>query len=309
MERVNDQVKNDIEQLGISQGFKVYGNVVDFKLTAEANGQTAEIRDFGGTYMARAIVVGGDAVNRNLMAVHYDPVTKTVSFIPSVHAVRTDGKQEVVMMSTHNSMYTVIDTSGKTFTDLSGHWSKADVELLASKLIVNGVADNRFAPDADITRTEFAALLVRALGVSADLSANQSGFADVAADAWYAPVVQAASKAGLVSGITPDRFAPNERITREQMAVMISRAITVTGQQAKAAASQGNPVGQADQLLAKFADHISISSWAQAAVAQTAGAGIMTGMGGGIFAPSQYATRAQATVMLKRFLQYVRFID
>jgi YVTN family beta-propeller protein len=309
MERVNDQVKNDIDQLGISRGFKVFGNVVDFKLTAEANGQTAEIRDFGGTYLARAIVVGGDAVNRNLMAVHYDPVTKTISFIPSVHAVRSDGKQEVVMMSPHNSMYTVIDAGGKTFADLSGHWAKADVELLASKLIVNGVADNSFAPDAEITRAEFAALLVRALGLSTDLSTNQSGFADVAADAWYAPVIQAALNTGLVSGIAQDRFAPNERITREQMAVMIAKAITVTGQQAEAAASQGKAAGDEDQRLAKFADRASLSTWAQTAVAQTADADIITGMGGGIFAPSEYATRAQAAVMLKRFLQYVRFID
>jgi hypothetical protein len=59
--------------------------------------------------------------------------------------------------------------------------------------------------------------------------------------AWYAPVVEAAVKAGLVSGIAPDRFAPNERITREQMAVMVSRAITVAGQQDRN--QKGIPVG------------------------------------------------------------------
>ncbi|MEX1029010.1 MAG: hypothetical protein WDZ91_03055 [Paenibacillaceae bacterium] len=60
---------------------------------------------------------------------------------------------------------------------------------------------------------------------------------------------------------------------------MIDRALTLAGNQAGSAVQQGEPAGQADQLLAKFADHTSISSWAQAAV------------------------------MLKRFLQYVRFID
>jgi hypothetical protein len=209
----------------------------------------------------------------------------------------------------HNSMYTVIDVQGKTFTDLSGHWAKGDVELLASKLIVQGVADSSFAPNAGITRAEFAALLVRALGLSTDPSVINSGFTDVAANAWYAPVVEAAVKAGLVSGIASDRFAPNERITREQIAVMIARALTLAGNQAGAADQQGKPTSQADQLLAKFADHTSISSWAQAAVVQTAGAGIIIGMDSGIFAPSEYATRAQAAVMLKRFLQYVRFID
>ncbi|MGU3471311.1 S-layer homology domain-containing protein, partial [Paenibacillus sp. D51F] len=309
LKQADDQLKKEIEQIGASQRFKLFGNVIDFKVTVEANGQTLEIRDFGGTYMARAIVLDEDAADHNLIAVLYDPATKTVSFVPSLLASRADGKREVVMNVPHNSIYTVIDVQGRTFADLSGHWSKGDVELLASKLIVQGVADSRFAPTASVTRAEFTALLVRALGLSTDPSAINSRFTDVAADAWYAAAVEAAVKAGLASGIASDRFAPNDQITREQMAVMIARASTLAGNQAGAVDQQGTPSGQADQKLAKFADYSSISYWAQAAVDQIAGAGIIEGMDNGNFAPSEYATRAQAAVMLKRFLNYVGFIN
>lgn len=199
----------------------------------------------------------------------------------------------------HNSMYAVLESKGRTFDDLSGHWAKADVELLASKLIVHGVTDSRFAPDADITRAEFTALLVRALGLSLNPDGPTSGFADVAAIAWYKPAVEAAVDAGLASGLSPDRYAPSERITREQMAVMVAQALAFAGKEA--AADRG--------ALVKFTDRTSISDWAAAAVAQAVAAGILSGMTDGTFAPSDHATRAQAAAVLKRLLQYTEFID
>jgi hypothetical protein len=83
---------------------------------------------------------------------------------------------------------------------------------------------------------------------------------------------------------------------------VISNALTLTG-------LKSGHVDQGNQLSAKFTDQASISSWAKASVAQSANAGIIEGMGDGTFAPSEFATRAQAAVMLKRFLHYVRFID
>ncbi|MFD0960702.1 S-layer homology domain-containing protein [Paenibacillus chungangensis] len=169
----------------------------------------------------------------------------------------------------------------------------------ASKLIVNGVTDSRFAPDTDITRAEFTALLVRALGLYLNPDGQTSDFADVAVNAWYRPAVEAAVNAGLASGLSPDRFAPNERITREQMAVMVARALSFTGKEA--AADMG--------VLGSFTDRTSISAWAADALAQAVAAGIIMGMPGGTIMPSEHATRAQATAMLKRLLQYTEFID
>ncbi|MCU6711947.1 S-layer homology domain-containing protein [Paenibacillus sp. J5C_2022] len=299
LERADEATETQVQRLAVMEGFDLASAVIDFKVTVEANGQTEEIRDFGGTYMARAITTEKGAENRNLTGILYDQETMTFTFVPSHSGTRPDGTQEVIMNVPHNSMYAVLESTGKTFDDLSGHWAREDVELLASKLIVNGVTDSGFAPDADITRAEFTALLVRALGLSPNPDGQPSGFADVAANAWYRPAVEAAVNAGLASGLSPDRFDPNERITREQMAVMVARALSFAGKEA--AADMG--------VLGSFTDRTSISAWAADAVAQAVAAGIITGTPGGTIMPSEHATRAQATAMLKRFLQYTEFID
>ncbi|WP_168118619.1 S-layer homology domain-containing protein [Paenibacillus sp. HB172176] len=299
LERADEAVETQVLQLAVSKGFDLASAVIDFKVTVEANGQTVEIRDFGGTYMARAIVTGEDAVNRNLTGVLYDQGDMRFTFVPSQAGSRPDGTPETVIKVPHNSMYAVLASAGKTFDDLEGHWAQGNVELLASKLIVNGVTDTLFMPDADITRAEFTALLVRALGLSLNADDQASGFPDVAADAWYRPVIQAAVNAGLASGMTQERFAPDEPMTREQMAVMLASAMVFAGDR-----DEGSL-----QSLTKLSDRWTISSWATASVAKVVAAGIIEGMPGSMFMPFEHATRAQATAMLARFLREVGFID
>ncbi|WP_337103336.1 S-layer homology domain-containing protein [Paenibacillus sp. YIM B09110] len=301
-EQASEDIRHEIERIGVSQGFTVFGDVIDYKVTAEANGQTLEVQDFGGTYMVRTIKLDGEAANRNLVAVQYDPATGTVVFVPARLGTRPDGSTEAILNVAHNSLYTVVDVKARNFADLTGHWAKADVEHLASKLLVNGVTADRFSPDGTITRAEFLALLVRGLGLSVKEDEESSHYEDVLASAWYAPAVNAAVANRLATGISADRFAPNDPITREQMAVIIGRALTFTGH-----ITGGD--GQADSPLAVFTDRDSISSWAQSAVARVSEAGIMKGMEDGRFAPTEYATRAQAAVMLKRLLQYLHNID
>ncbi|RKP56808.1 S-layer homology domain-containing protein, partial [Cohnella endophytica] len=301
-EQAGEDIRHEIERIGISQGFTVFGGVIEFKVTAEANGQTSEVQDFGGTYMIRTIKLDGEAANRNLVAVQYDPATGTVVYVPARLDTRPDGSTEAILNVPHNSLYTVVDVKARTFADLTGHWAKADVEHLASKLLVNGVTADRFAPDGIITRAEFLALLVRGLGLSVKADEDSSPYADVLASAWYAPAVNSAVANRLATGIGADRFAPNDLITREQMAVIVGRALTFSGH-----VTGGD--GRADNPLAAFTDRDSISSWAKAAVARVSEVGIVKGMEDGRFAPTEYATRAQAALMLKRLLQYLHNID
>jgi alpha-tubulin suppressor-like RCC1 family protein len=302
LERVNKSVEDEVRHMADKLSFLLAGGVFSFQVTAESGGQVVEIRDFGRTYMERAIVLDVGAAAGNLTGVLYDPAMKTFAFMPSRSGTRSDGRQEIIMQSPHNSLYTILETKEKSFVDMVGHWAKADVELLASKLIVQGITDDSFAPDTPITRAEFTGLLVRALGLAMEKDAANPGFKDVAVDAWYAPAINAAIRVELVSGITADSFAPNERITREQMAVLIARAMKL----------MGKPSDSADQVsgqLAKFADRASISSWAHTAVANIVTAGIVAGISNNKFAPSEYATRAQATAILRRFLHHVRLIE
>lgn len=268
-------------------------NALSFAI--HAGGQ--EVTDFGGVYVERRVVVP-QAVNANeTTAVWVDPADGRLHFVPSRFDTR-NGTTEVTMKSPHNSVYTVV-ASNVSFEDVAGHWAQDEIELLANKRIVEGDAAGSFAPEEKVTRAQFAALLVRALGLTE--RTGDGTFADVASGAWYAGAAQAASEAGLVTGFEDGTFRPDAAITREQMAVMIARAIEAAGRQA--------PPASAESALNAFEDAAAISSWARSAVTASAEAGIVRGGTGAIFRPAGLATRAESAAMLKRLLQYVEFID
>ena len=111
-------------------------------------------------------------------------------------------------------------------------------------------------------------------------------------------LVAAASGANIITGYD-NLFKPNDNITREEMAVMIARAVCTAGYEA--ALSHG----EQEEQLAQFSDRQLISPWAEKEVALTVRAGIIQGMPGGKIAPHTNADRAQSAVILKRFLSYV----
>lgn len=194
---------------------------------------------------------------------------------------RTDTvKQEISANISHFSRYTVF-AYDKTFTDVSkGHWAYNAIHTLAAKHVINGMTQNTFIPSAKVTRAQFAALLAKALELKGDDSVP---FKDVAADNWYAGDVAAVYKAGLVTGRSGNQFAPNEAITRQEMAVMLAKAFEKVG-----------GTNQAEEASLAFRDSKEISAWAQAAVRIVTSAGLMKGYTDGTFVPEYNATRAEA---------------
>lgn len=194
------------------------------------------------------------------------------------------------------STYTVLSYP-KTFSDIAGHWAKADIEKMASRHVVQGMSESVFAPDADVTRAQFATLLLKALGYEPDAAPSGSVFSDVPKGAWYAGAVEAAYARGLVSGVGNGKFAPTEKITREQMAVMITRAVKLAGK-----GSSLTPA-QISEALKPYADQAAVSSWAREGVAAAVKAGIVKGRTASTIVPQGKATRAEAVVMLRHFLE------
>ncbi|WP_152619335.1 S-layer homology domain-containing protein [Cohnella kolymensis] len=282
----NDDLNNEAGKQGLQTLLK---NSFDYHFNLNGN----EVTEFNGHYVVRTFSLPSKVDPNHATAVWVDANNK-FHFIPSIFS-NSNSLMEVTIHSPHNSIYTVIQ-SNKSFTDMNNHWAKADVELLANKLIVYGVTDTRFAPDHFVTRAEFAALLVRSLGFI-EVNSGQL-FKDVKATDWYAGAVGAAYKAGLIAGNEDGTFLPNEKITREQMVVMIARALKVGGKEQKAEAN----------VLDKFSDRAEIADWAADAAAQTVNAGIIQGVDS-TFAAKKNATRAQSAAMLKRMLQYLQFIN
>jgi len=276
------------------QGAAPVGEPVEFSVRVEANGRTFEYDSFGNVYVERKVTVDRALNAQNATAAWYDPATGALSFVPATFQTR-NGQTEATLKRNGNSIYVLLEAK-REFADMAGHWAEADVELLAGKLVLNGTGADSFSPEHAVTRAEFAAMLTRALGLAAKPEAA-AGFGDVAAEAWYAGAIGAAVEAGLVTGFDGGEFRPNERITREQMAVMFGRALEFAG--AAGAAAGGG---------AAFADQAAVSPWAAEAVAKVSAAGIVGGNPDGTFAPAAEANRAQAAVMLRRLLERAKFI-
>lgn|GEM_PF-1466535 len=172
--------------------------------------------------------------------------------------------------------------------DLQGSWAFAQATALLNKGIITGYPDKTFRPNVDVTRAEFAAMLVKAIGLTA--SGKDSQFTDVDADAWYSSAVNTAVAHWLLSGIGNGQFAPNDLITREQMAVMIFNAMNALN----ITASAGD--------ISKYSDHNRIDSWAVQAMSSCVGTSLMNGMADGTLAPQGDATRAQAAVIVYNLL-------
>ncbi|TVY07105.1 S-layer homology domain-containing protein [Paenibacillus cremeus] len=294
IETVSGKLSQDVNDTASRGGMKLLGSIVDYSLVARAGKNEKEISDFKGIYVPRTITLSATADGSTTTAVRYDAKTGKFMFVPATFK-QSSGKTEVTMKRPGNSIYTVIQNK-RTFDDLSGHWAKADVELLTSKLVVDGASETTFAPNQSVTRAEFASMLVRALGLN---TVKEGSFKDVAATDWFAEAVNTAAKASLVTGFENNTFRPNDTITREQIAVMIARAAEFAGKKPKEGKDSAD----------KFKDSTTVSSWAKASVSAAVDAKIVNGTTDNTFAPAANATRAEATVMLKRLLQYVQFIN
>ncbi len=148
---------------------------------------------------------------------------------------------------------TSITAPGTTFPDIAGHTNQSAIEAMAARGIISG-SNGVFNPDNTMTRAEFAAIIVRALGLTTETTGQ---FTDVSADQWYAPYVGAAYKYGIITGTTATTFNPGGTIKREDAAVMAARAAKLCGLDTDMDASAIRNV------LAQFTDYIRTSEYAR----------------------------------------------
>lgn len=171
--------------------------------------------------------------------------------------------------------------------ELEGHWGKDEIINLYTRKIITGDGNSLRLGDS-ISRSEFTALVVRALGL--EEQPYDGSFSDVVDDAWYAGYVTAAKNSGLIEG-TDGKFLPNDTISREEMCKIIVLAYE---------AYYANDIPMtADDL---FDDDKQISEWANDYIYKAVSAGLITGMGNGRFEPHENTSREQAFVVLWRLL-------
>lgn len=245
------------------------------------------------------IRVSGQTASANGMLLKYDTASRKVSFVLS--AMKNGGTGSVFSgVISGNSIVGPAYGHGY-YEDTSRHWAKNDIHELAGKLVIDPAGNDasyKFAPDQNITRAEFATFIAKGLGLLNDSSLSSSGktFPDVPSGNAAAPYIRAATAAGIITGYTDGTFKPGNNITREQMALMMVRAMEYAGYET----STG---GSTTSTLSRFKDAAKIQS--KDTVAKAVNEGVIQGVsvGNGFqFQPAGNASRAQAAVMLKRVL-------
>ncbi|MDR2089837.1 MAG: S-layer homology domain-containing protein [Clostridiales Family XIII bacterium] len=189
-----------------------------------------------------------------------------------------------------------VTAAGKTFADIRGRADREAIEALAARGILNGKTEADFAPDAGVTRAEFAAVVVRGLGLDpAAEGENARSFSDVKQGAWYFDFVHAANVYGIVSGVGSDLFDPNGAVTRQEAAAMVARAAKLAGLDTE------RDETEIRNALAQFGDYRSAAEWAQGPLAFCYDRGILDDAALDI-APREAVTRAEIARMLHETL-------
>lgn len=193
----------------------------------------------------------------------------------------------VTFRTTHFSTFAVAYVK-KSFADLGTvEWARKPIEVMASKGIISGTSDTSFQPAANISRADFMILLTKTFEFSADVHAN---FSDVKPTDYYYDAVGIARQLGLAEGQGDGTFNPNQQISRQDMMVLLARAMRLAGIQiAKGAAND----------LDAFSDKSQVAEYAVNDVAALMKSDVVEGSGNKLN-PTGNATRAEAAVVLYR---------
>ena len=191
------------------------------------------------------------------------------------------------------STYAVLENK-ISFNDIAGvkDWAGRQIAVAAAKGIIDGREEGAFVPAGNVTRAEFAKLIVKTFGLESTTA--KESFTDVNVGDWYQPYVAAAAEAGLIDGRAEGIFAPNETITRAELATIASRALTKV--------KSYKAVEAVDTALAAFTDANEVNTSLKAGVAFAAEQALVVGQDAGKFNPNAATTRAEAAVVIYRLL-------
>ena len=180
-------------------------------------------------------------------------------------------------------------------SDMDCHWAGGTLYVFAEQGLLQGYGDGTYRPDEPMTRAQFAALVNRVTGLTAQ--ADLSGYTDVPENAWYAPELAKALAAGYLQGTSDTTLSPETPVTREQAVTLLSRLLGLRADQADVDA------------LNRYADGTRVSDWAVDAFAAMVREGYVEGMTGNTLSPDTVLTRAQGVTLLSRTMEALQAVS
>ena len=186
------------------------------------------------------------------------------------------------------------DTWKNPFTDVAENsWYYKAVKFVNEAGLMMGIGSTTFAPNINVTRAMFVTILYR-MENEPNVDISIIPFTEVESGSYYEKAVAWTNENGIIKGVSETEFAPNDTITREQMAAIIYRY----------AIFKGLDISTVNDT--SYADSADISDYAKEAVAFCTENGIMNGVGSGQFAPKSFATRAEITAVIERVMKILK---
>ncbi|WP_162551218.1 glycoside hydrolase family 9 protein [Paenibacillus tepidiphilus] len=198
---------------------------------------------------------------------------------------------KIVFQPAHFSKYAAAYTN-VSFNDigtLTAATSDA-IRAVAARGVIVGKGAGQYDPQGKLTRAEFVQMLVKFFDLGDSTAVSK--LSDVKAGAWYYSAIASAEKLGIVQGRPDGTFGTNEVLSRQEMAVLLHRALV----------SGGYTLERSESVAAAFADQAAIAAYAQAPVAALQQAQVLSADANGNYAPKMQVNRAEAAVLIYNFL-------
>ncbi|MCX8130520.1 MAG: S-layer homology domain-containing protein, partial [Clostridia bacterium] len=287
-----------VEDTANKNNYQIVVKPVEFEITCTNGDKTVQVQRFNG-YVERTVAIP-EGINPAMITTGIVlNADGTFSHVPTTVLV-IDGKFYARINSLTNSTYSVI-WNPRTFSDVSNHWGKADVDDIASRLIMDGISEDKFGPDAGITRAEFIDAVVRSLGLLRP-GKETDRFKDVKKDNKYMASIAAAAEYGIVGGYSDGTLGPARLIAREEAMNILFRAMKVAGMDIDISDEE------VKSILSNIRDRDRISKIAVKAAAVCVKYDIFRGGKAKKLTLDAKITRAQTAAIIKRMLTAANLI-
>ncbi|RCX16643.1 S-layer family protein [Anaerobacterium chartisolvens] len=297
--KVHIEISKDLEQGGRllkdsakKDGLTVTVPPISFIVKATFEDKTVVTERFN-TYVERLLAIPEGTDPHKITTGVVVGANGTIRHVPT-KVVFIDGRYYAKISSLTNSIYSAV-WNPYEFKDVKNHWAKSAVNNMGARLIMVENENGIFNPSDSITRAEFAAVMIRALGLEPKQGENI--FNDVKETQWYAGYINTACEYGIIGGYGNGKFGPEDKITRGQAMIILSRAMSITGLSADLKA------GEAEDLLNEYKDMEDTAAWARESIAACIKTGIINGKIGKLIAPEDKITRCEVAIIVERLLK------
>ncbi|WP_339220646.1 S-layer homology domain-containing protein [Paenibacillus sp. FSL W7-1332] len=300
IKRSSETLRNNAKNKATSAGYHLLVDPVDLEMTFSQNGKTVKSGQLNG-YAPKYIalpegidpnrITTGVVVNPDGSVYHLPTVVTKIGdrYYAQIHDLRSSGSYSVIW-------------NPQDFDDVRTHWAQTEVNNISARLDLQGNGGNTFAPNRNVTRAEFAEIVVLGLGLMRQ-EEPKTTFDDVTATAWYRNAISIASEFGIVLGYNDGAFRGNQTITREEGMAMIARGYQLI--------KPGHAISETEigKLLAGYEDASQVAKWAKPSVATLLSVGVVEGSGDKGLTPKSTMTRAETVALMERLLKVTNLID